>query len=245
MLPLRLPRRFRRRLLLPPGWVALGSLLLLGCLLLRAQERRLRPANIVQLNLPRYHPTVQQLAFYRLGSDGRAEYSPFTDTGGAQATAHLAQLRPWRSFALRGQPTADSLQLLAAETAVQTIQADTSHAGGIRVRLSAGVTYRKLIALLDMVNRRQVSRYWLDTRRRPTTLYIITPKYIRHEDEKCPLFYCINCQESRKLPPTLSQYLASLRQPERRPQLLLTLAIASLLLASLAGTQVVARLLVA
>jgi len=52
MLLLRSSRRFRRPLLLPPGWVALGFLLLIGCLLLQAHWRQLRLVNVVQLTMP-------------------------------------------------------------------------------------------------------------------------------------------------------------------------------------------------
>ncbi|MGI4736024.1 MAG: hypothetical protein ACRYG7_12685 [Janthinobacterium lividum] len=48
-----LPRRHYRRLLLPPGWVALGFLLLLGCLALLSHRQQLRLENVLQLTMPR------------------------------------------------------------------------------------------------------------------------------------------------------------------------------------------------
>ena len=47
-----LPRRHRRRLLLPPGWVALAGLLLLGCLALRPWQERLKRQVVLELTMP-------------------------------------------------------------------------------------------------------------------------------------------------------------------------------------------------
>ena len=47
-----LPRRHRRRLLLPPGLVALAGLLLLGCLALRPWQERLSKKVAFELTMP-------------------------------------------------------------------------------------------------------------------------------------------------------------------------------------------------
>ena len=47
-----LPRRHRRRLLLPPGLLALAGLLLLGCLALRPWQERLGRKVVMQLTMP-------------------------------------------------------------------------------------------------------------------------------------------------------------------------------------------------
>lgn len=169
------PRRHSRRLLLPPGWVALGFLLLLGCQVLLAHRRQLRLPNVIQLQMPPWKPN-------KGNNWGVPVYGSKTE---------LNSFRPWRDAEFTGAPVNDFINAASAETAVEAINADTSRAGGVRIRFGRQATYSNLIKVLDMMNYLNQKRYWLDIRHNPTTLYAITNKYVPIKAGDFPALRCL------------------------------------------------------
>jgi hypothetical protein len=155
------PRRHSRRLLLPPGWVALGFLLLLGCQALLAHRQQLRLPNVIQLQLPPWKSKGD--------SWGVPVYGPMSK---------INSFRPWHDAALTGAPLNDFINATSAEVAVKAINADTNRAGGVRIRFGQHTTYSNLVSVLDMMNYLNHKRYWLDIRHNPVTLYAITNQYV-------------------------------------------------------------------
>jgi hypothetical protein len=162
------PRRHTRRLLLPPVWVALGFLLLLGCQVLQI-DKRLRPENVLQLTMPMLEKVAR-------GKQKAGE--PYTYL----FTSPLASIKTathWQETTLVGKPANDLVKEAAIEASVLAIQADKSHARGVRIRLGGSATYRNLVSLLDIMLRLDHQRYWLDIEHRPTTFYIVNGKAIK------------------------------------------------------------------
>lgn len=122
-----LPRRVRRRLLLPLGWVALGFLLLLGCLVV--QQQKLRRWNTIQLTMPQL----------------RVDEATFGTSLVYQSPTQLDSARLWHNAKFEGKELSDFFAAATTESAIQRIIADTSHAGGVRVRFLPGSTYANLI----------------------------------------------------------------------------------------------------
>lgn len=185
---MKMPRRVRRRLLLPPGWVALGFLLLLGCQLLQQWERKLRQMSVLQLTMPKLKLTPADSENY--DKEYRIVYKPL---------AELNKLRPWHNTDFRGSRLLDFLNANATESSIKRIIADTSQAGGMRIRFWPGATYANLVSVLDVMNYTGQKKYWLDIRHYPTTLYAITTKPT-HE-HKPLLFLCGTRYIEPHLPP--------------------------------------------
>ena len=170
-----IPRRVRRRLSLPPGWVALGLLLLLGCQALQPWAGRVKQWNMMQLTVPKMKLTSEDLKAY-----GRAYELPY------RTSTELNKTRPWHDVEFKGEPLSDFLNAAATESAIQKIIADTSHVGGVRIRFLPGSTYANLVRVLDIMTYTNQKKYWLDIHHEPTTFYAITtlptPSY--------PIFRC-------------------------------------------------------
>lgn len=161
------PRRVRRRLLLPPGWVALGFLLPLGCQALQPWASQLKQWHVLQITMPALQPDTSFTNFYK-----RAKI-PYHDYA-CESPDSLAKLRSWHDAEFCGTNLTDFLNAAATESAVRGIMADSSHAGGVRVRFWPGATYANLIRVLDVMSYTGQRKYWLDIRNYPTTLYAIT-----------------------------------------------------------------------
>lgn len=159
------PRRHSRRLLLPPGWVALGFLLLLGCQALLAHRRQLRQYGVMQLTMP---PVTLDTAMARLmGKDYDIPYMSLSE---------LDTVRAWHNVEYRGRLLTDADNRLHIAVALQAIKDDTARAGGVRIRLHEHATYTNFIEALDMMNIYNQKKYFLDVRHQTITLYAITSK---------------------------------------------------------------------
>lgn len=165
------PRRVRRRLVLPPGWVALGFLLLLGCQALQPWAGRLKRWNVMQITMPKLKLIPKE---FRLYNDNN--YSIPCET-----VVELHKIRPWHNAEFNGEPLFDFLNAATTESAIRKIIADTNHAGGVRIRFLPGATYANLVKALDIMNYTNQKKYWLDIHHQPTTLYAIT---LRQENIK-------------------------------------------------------------
>ncbi len=95
-------------------------------------------------------------------------------------------MRPWHNVEFRGNYVHDFLSAAATEETVRYIVADTSHAGGVRVRFLSGATYANFVKILDIMSYTREKKYWLDIRRYPVTLYAITDRV----EKIAPSFSC-------------------------------------------------------
>jgi hypothetical protein len=168
----------RSHLLLPPGWVALGFLLLLGCQALQPWQHQLKLCNIVQLTMPPLKADTSYIHFLRKHKvhNLEDEYNPYTTAWSTNAAITLQKMRPWYNTEFRGNELLDFLNASATEFSIKKIIADSSHAGGVRIRFWPGATYANLMSVLDIMNYTGQRKYWLDIRHHPTTLYAITDK---------------------------------------------------------------------
>jgi hypothetical protein len=164
-----MPRRHYRRLFLPPGWVALGFLLLLGCQVLLAHRGQLRLLNVLQLAMP----VLEEIAEKRQLEKNSSIYLFSKPLASIKTATH------WQDAALIGKPFSDSVNKATIEAAVLAIQADKGHARGVRVHLGRKATYSNLVSLLDMMDRLNYPRYWLDIEHQPTTFYAVNGKAIK------------------------------------------------------------------
>jgi hypothetical protein len=160
-------RRHYRRLLLPPGWVALGFLLLMGCRLLLIDRARLLPENALQLTMP-------VLAKIAAAHDDTSVPQYFSNPLTSIKTATR-----WQDASLIGKPISDSINEATVEALVRAIKADSGHARGVRVHFGQAATYGSLVALLDMMLRLEQHKYWLDIEHRPMTFYVINDRAVR------------------------------------------------------------------
>lgn len=220
-----LPRRRQRRLLLPPGWMALGFLLLLGCLALLTHRRQLLLPNVMQMTIPPLQPS-------KANSWGVPVYGTI---------AELNRFRPWHDADFMGTPISDFLATETIKIAIRTINADFSHAGGVRIRFQQQATYGNLVDVLDMMNVENQKKYWFDFRHQPFTLYVITDRrlpfkassnggevfscggvFIQHFEKPLPEF------TFQQLLNELRQAASTLWQQDWQPSILLLAAISSL-----------------
>ncbi|MDO7883982.1 hypothetical protein [Hymenobacter cheonanensis] len=231
---MRMPRRVRRRLLLPPGWVALGFLLLLGCQVLQPWERQFKLWNMMQVTLPPLKADTSYLHFLRKHvKDKQAiEYNPYTSSRSKNEVITLQKMRPWHDTEFRGVFLADFLNAATTESAIRKIIADTSHAGGVRVRFLPGSTYTNLVKVLDIMRYTDQKKYWLDIRHQPIILYAFT---VKPTTIKPPLIFSCGTRDSEVYPPPKKisfqeivtdfwkKLLALLSQPWQAPALWLAL----------------------
>lgn len=241
MLPYRLPHRSRRPLLLPPGWVALGFLLLLGCLALRAHWRQLRLVNVLQITMPPLKPDTAMLTFYREHriKYGIAEYNPYIDAGAKNALAKINRMRPWHTVDFGGQPLADFFGAQVIESTIRAINADSGHAGGVRIRFRAGATYANLVKVLAIMNDTDQKKYWFDNQHRPAAWYAITNKELPRRLRQ-PLLECGCCNAVMKMPPSppfWQRFWGEYRPLAWRLPWLLLLALEALTIYKLSSTE--------
>jgi hypothetical protein len=211
-----LPRRRQRRLLLPPGWLALGFLLLLGCLALLTHERQLKQPTVIQLTMPPLKPDKSDIWLTA------PAYKPVDK---------LNVLRPWHDTDFVGTPLNDFVNAKATQIAIRAINADSSHAGGVRIRLQQGATYGNLVNALDIMNIENQKKYWLDIRHQPITLYAVTDKALPPDSVHQQMFVCGTRDYEIPAPAevlSLKQLVESLWQHAWRPSVLLLAALSNL-----------------
>jgi hypothetical protein len=160
-------RRHSRRLLLPPGWVALGFLLLLGCQALLAHRRQVQQYGVMQLMMPAIKQDTAMARFITKDYD-----MPY------RLLSELDAARKWHTVDYWGRFLTDADNARYIKAAVQLIKADSAHDGGVRIRLHEHATYANLVEVLGIMNICKQPRYFLDIRHQPTTLYAITNKYV-------------------------------------------------------------------
>ena len=162
-------RRHSRRLLLPPGWVTLGFLLLLGCQIIIINKQWLQPKNVLQLTMPLLERIAEEKR-----RDGELDTYLFS-----KPLASIKTATSWQNASLVGKLLSDSVNEAKIKAAVLALQADEGHARGVRVHFGSSATYRNLASLLDMMLRLNQPRYWLDIEHQPTTFYIVNGRAVK------------------------------------------------------------------
>jgi hypothetical protein len=109
-------------------------------------------------------PRIEQYS----GKDARLPYMSARD---------LSQARPWRTIDFTGRELADFINAASLDVALQAMNADTSHAGGVRICFQESATYNNLIEALNIVKLNDQEKYFLDIRHQPFTLYSITDEH--------------------------------------------------------------------
>ncbi|MFD2785250.1 hypothetical protein [Hymenobacter rubripertinctus] len=159
MLLLPLPRRHRRRLLLPPGLLALAWLLWLGCVAV-PQLRGMKQQTVMQITMP---PLLES---------GNLSWGRPYDA----SVLELEHFRPWQNFKLTGNLWLDYFDLRTLLAAYRQLHSFPNDEDGIRVTLGPQSTYGHLVQLYDWANQYELKRYWLDIRHEPITFYLYTVK---------------------------------------------------------------------
>lgn len=160
-------RRHTRRLLLPPGWVALGFLLLLGCQLLLAHWRQMQVTTVLQLQMPVLERVA---ATYPVGNIMRK----FSNT-----LSRIKRETNWHTVYFDGDKLSQFMNDAEVAKAMSSIAADNTHARGVRIYFRPGTTYGNLVSLLDLINRLGHQRYWFDVEHQPTTFYAVNSQALR------------------------------------------------------------------
>jgi len=172
------PRRYRRKLLFPPGLLALAFLLLLGCMQI-AQDSRLKPRTIMQLNIPVLFSGRPLPEFLR-------NWFPYLPK------KQIEKFREWDNLKITGNILHDSLSLLTTDKLVKAYLLDTLHARGLRIQFSNQAQYKSLVRALDVMAINNMKKYWLDIQHTPTTLYVFTDKIGTRRYAK---FTCLLCND--------------------------------------------------
>jgi hypothetical protein len=177
-----LPRRRQRRLLLPPGWLALGFILLLGCqVIMRAQMLQQRHERVVRLVIPKLK---QDTAIINL-----------THTPAYKPLIELNRLRKWQNIDFTGEPMHDFFELAEANNSFTKLIFINSPTGGIRLCFHPGTSYATLIRVLTVYQADQPMYWggsiydedkallhanwnWLDVQHEPLTFYAVTERVI-------------------------------------------------------------------
>lgn len=156
-------RRRLRRLLLPPGWVALGFLLLMGCWQVKSWERQLQPMRVLHLTMPALKFSQEDLQRF-----GRAYAIPY------KSLDELDTLTNWRIVDFQANELNDFLSAATIESALIIGQLAKHKADGVRIRFRDNAMYANLVTALNIVNAAGQKRYFLDIRYQPMTLYVIS-----------------------------------------------------------------------
>lgn len=156
------PRRHRRKLLFPPGLLALAGLLWLGCLVLNTHPERLKQKFVIQIVMPPLVPSKMSWVPYVL----------------QLAPRKIEAFRSWQDAHFTGDAEADAPQQARVAEDIRAIMADSGHSNGVRIHFAPASRYKQLVFVLDLMVRENVKNYWLDIRRTPATLYAYTE--VRH-----------------------------------------------------------------
>jgi hypothetical protein len=178
-MPFHLPRRHRRKLLLPPGLLALAGLLWLGCVAVGSWREKLLRRTVIQLSLP---PKPASDTIYSTAYHNGVQTIPFL-------YSQLYELYHWQRICLNGEAANDSVSALAISEAIKTLRTDTIPNCGIRVELTPKVRYRTLIQLLDVVELNNQGKYLFDIYHGPFTLYVPVDDYSPQVPVE-PVFLC-------------------------------------------------------
>ncbi|MBF9239919.1 hypothetical protein I2I05_21180 [Hymenobacter sp. BT683] len=145
------PRHHRRKLLFPPGLLALAGLLWLGCFYIR-QDSRLKRATVLQLTVPE----LDEVYF-----------------GHPLTVRYLAGMRQWHTFKLIGVTSSDLITVRQVISCLPTLYSSQDSIQGVKVTFGRNSKYSDLIHILSALNQAEINRFAFETRTSLPILYII------------------------------------------------------------------------
>lgn len=149
-----IPRRHRRKLLLPPGLLALAFLLLVGC-------------GVIAPIVKERTKAVHQAAFPPSRSSANNNWP---------TTQQLVNRRQWESFEITGNKLFDWLNWQQAQQRIKESVNNLDTLKGTRIYFHQESKYRYIITALDYMHRVSVERYTFDLRSTVPTLYVLDGK---------------------------------------------------------------------
>jgi hypothetical protein len=190
-----IPRRHRRKLLFPPGLLALAGLLWLGSVALNMWQDKLKLRSVLQLTMPVLH-TTPETDEYALSPD---KFTAFNT---------------WHDTYFSGLQSGDSLRAIGIIRKAAQMHADPLRDQRLRVRIGPNATYTELVFLLNTMLKCGIQRYALDIKHRPTTFYAFTTNpYPRKKEPVSAALICGGTGGcivmSRVQPTTFSYWSAS------------------------------------
>ena len=162
---LHLPHRYRRRLLLPLGLLALAGLLLVGCLALRPWQERLTRRSTMQLTMPTLQARHSALAYF---------FEP----------EKLPEFHEWYDSYLDGSQSGDAWRTAGITGQAAAMRATPSRDQRLRVRLGPQATFAELVFLLNTMARFNIKKYAFDIRKEPITFYAFTVSPLAHHRQE-------------------------------------------------------------
>ena len=172
--PLYCPRRHRRKLLFPPGLLALACLLLLGCLRL-GQDARLRPKAILKFYMP-----VSPSRLHKLNNLSAANSlnKPFIPPSRYLSKDSLDKFRTWNDFKIDYDEFQNYINLITIDNITTQYKQDSLKENGLRVQFASNAKYKNLINLLNILDKNNIKKYWFDIYNDIPIFYAITIKSI-------------------------------------------------------------------
>lgn len=161
---LHFPRRHRRPLLFPPGLLALAWLLWLGCVTLPRMRGMEKPQTIMQLTMPPAH--AANSSPFPIIERGWVALNP--------SPVAIEKFRPWQTLVFSGNLWADYFSYKQTKTHIIRLHNAANQAKGLRIRFTSQARYGALMYTLDLLNRYDITKYWVDIWHSPTTLYAFT-----------------------------------------------------------------------
>jgi hypothetical protein len=147
-----IPRRHRRKLLLPPGLLALAFLLLVGCGVI-APIAKERTKAFLRITMPELRPTTD-------------EYERIS-------VQNLASMRQWESFEITGSKLFDCFNWQQAKQRIKALQQTPDTIHGVKIHFGQNAKYLYIIKSLSYLIEVDAKSYVLDIRIPVTTLYVL------------------------------------------------------------------------
>lgn len=177
-MPSHLPRRHHRRLLLPPGLLALAGLLLLGCLALRPWQERLTRRSVIQLTMP---PVNESNTIWPVH-----DFEPcdsFMLKESKLNYSNVLTYREWTTISFGQGQRLDTLAVHKLKIILRSKGPESSWGkSGLRVCFTPHAHYASLALVLGLFQQFHIQQYFLDIKNKPTALYAFTVPISR-----CPL----------------------------------------------------------
>ena len=154
-----LPRRYRRRLLFPPGLLALAGLLWLGCVALGPWQEALKVRSVLQLTMPMM--------------------ASATPAGLPPPPPPLTQIEfnkmlPWHDAYFDNNSLVNENKRIWIANAVHNMMSDTKTGSGVRIEFMVNSHYKDLVYAINLMNEENVRRWFIDIRQAPVVLYAFT-----------------------------------------------------------------------
>ena len=154
-----LPHRHCRKLLFPPGLLALSGLLWLGCVALGSHPEQLRRRTVLQLTMP--PRSGSDVIWPPPVWDGLKHEEPQLRYSG------LAHLRNWSTVEFGHGRTVDSAAARRTERTLRTLaigSRDRPTNSGLRIYFGPRAHYASLVLVLDLMEQYNVKKHFFDTR---------------------------------------------------------------------------------